>query len=105
MLLAPIRVGSFGSLRDLGPGVTEDKPNVEQRVLLLDQQMLLSVLGKEAALALNDNSVFQFEVWSVLGLLLWFDVGYCVLFVGKPHPFRGEGFGYCFFQSRSKAIL
>lgn len=57
MLLTPIRIGSLGSFGDLGSGAAEHKPDVEQRVLLLDQDMLLSILCEEATFALYDDAV------------------------------------------------
>ena len=57
MLLTPIRIGSLGSFGDLGSGAAEDEPDIEQRVLLLDQDVLLSILCEEATLALNDDAV------------------------------------------------
>ena len=57
MFLTPIRIGSLGSFGDLGSGAAEYKSYVKIRVLLLDQDMLLSILCEEATFALYDDAV------------------------------------------------
>jgi hypothetical protein len=105
MFVAPICVGSLASLRDLGLRVGEDEPNVVFWVLFLYEEVLLSVLCEEPALALDDDAVIEHKVWSVLRGFFWFHIGDNQFLKRKPHPFRGEVFCDSLFQTRSEPVF
>ena len=81
MLLTPHGISGLGLLGDAGSGVTEDEPDVEVRVLLLDEDVLLSISGVEASFGFHDDTVGQFEVWCVLRRSSWDCVADDVFFI------------------------
>lgn len=105
MLLTPVGISCLAALRDLGLRVAEDEPYVVLWVLFLYEQVLLSVLCEEPALALNDDAILKDEVWSVSCGFLWFHIGDNQFLKRKAHPFRGELFCNSLFQTRSEPVF
>lgn len=66
MLLAPHLICRLAALPYTGPWVGKDKPNVQQRVLFFQQNVLLPIGHNELTFGLDDNPVWEHEVWCVL---------------------------------------
>jgi len=81
MLLTPHGISGLGLLGDAGSGVTEDEPDVEVRVLLLDEDVLLSISGVEASFGFHDDAIGLAEVGGVFRRSRWDCVAYDVFFI------------------------
>ena len=65
MLFAPVCIGGLAAFVDFMGGAAEDEPYVKVRVLLFDEDVLLSVGGVKDALCLDDDAVGENEVGGV----------------------------------------
>jgi hypothetical protein len=65
VLFAPVCIGGLAAFVDFMGGAAEDEPYVKVRVLLFDEDVLLSVGGVKDALCLDDDAVGENEVGGV----------------------------------------
>ena len=65
MLFAPVCIGGLAAFVDFMGRAAEDEPYIKVRVLLFDEDVLLSVGGVKDALCLDDDAVPQDEVGGV----------------------------------------
>ena len=82
VLLAPIRIGRLTPLIQLLLCVLEDKPNVQVWILLLNQQVFLSVLSLEQALHFDNNPVGKDKIRRILMVCRRFRILDFVLLIG-----------------------
>lgn len=69
MFVTPITVAGLGTLVDSGICIGKYESNIEVRMLLLNQQVLLAVVTTEDTLGLNDDAIAKDEVRHVRPVL------------------------------------
>lgn len=71
ILITPISIGCLGPFVQSILRILKDKPDVKMWILLLNQKVLLSVLGLKETFGLDDNPIVQNEIWSILMVARW----------------------------------
>lgn len=92
MLVTPHGVCRLGLLADACVWVGEYEPNIEVRPLVLDQDVLLSVGGDEAAFGFSDDPVNEDEVRGISRRSGRLEVADDVALVSKSHAFAVQVF-------------